>query len=63
MADRTVDLTAAISAVRAAARVCRDVQQRLVSADTLEKKDKTHPVEVVGRDLRRMMKWIDAKEV
>ena len=45
MANRTVDLSAAISAVRAAARVCRDVQQRLVSADTLEKKDKS-PVTV-----------------
>ena len=31
--------------------------------NALEKKDKTHPVEVVGRELRRMMKWIDAKEV
>ena len=45
MADRMTDLSAAISAVRAAARVCRDVQQRLVSADTLEKKDKS-PVTV-----------------
>ncbi len=31
--------------------------------NALEKKDKTHPVEVVGRELRRMMNWIDAKEV
>ena len=31
--------------------------------NALEKKDKTHPVEVIGRELRRMMKWIDAKEV
>ena len=31
--------------------------------NALEKKDRTHPVEVVGRELRRMMKWIDAKEV
>ncbi len=45
MAGRTTDLRAAISAVRAAARVCRDVQQHLVSADTLEKKDKS-PVTV-----------------
>ena len=45
MTDRSADLSAAISAVRAAARVCRDVQRRLVDADTLEKKDKS-PVTV-----------------
>ena len=45
MANRAADLSAAISAVRAAARVCRAVQQRLVGADTLEKKDKS-PVTV-----------------
>jgi len=31
--------------------------------NALEKKDRNHPLEVVGRRLRRMMKWIDAKEV
>jgi ketol-acid reductoisomerase len=31
--------------------------------NALEMKDRTHPVEVVGRKLRKMMKWIDAKEV
>ncbi len=31
--------------------------------NALHKKDHEHPVETVGRDLRRMMKWIDAKEV
>jgi 3'(2'), 5'-bisphosphate nucleotidase len=39
------DLRVAVAAVRAAARVCRAVQQRLVTADTLEKKDKS-PVTV-----------------
>jgi len=39
------ELEAALEAVRAAARVCRAVQQRLVTADTLEKKDKS-PVTV-----------------
>jgi len=29
----------------------------------LEEADKNHPIEVVGRKLRRMMSWIDAKEV
>ena len=43
--DRNFDLKAAISSVRAASRVCRNVQQRLVSADSLEKKDKS-PVTV-----------------
>ena len=36
---------AAIEAVRAASSICRAVQQRLVTADTLEKKDKS-PVTV-----------------
>ena len=39
------ELAAAIDAVRAAARVCRAVAQRLVTADTLEKKDQS-PVTV-----------------
>lgn len=39
------ELTAAIQAVRSAANVCRTVQANLVSADTLEKKDKS-PVTV-----------------
>jgi 3'(2'), 5'-bisphosphate nucleotidase len=43
--DRSLDLRAAVGAVRAASRVCRAVQQRLVSAETLEKKDKS-PVTV-----------------
>jgi len=29
----------------------------------LEKKDHDHPLEIVGRRLRKMMKWIDSKEV
>jgi len=29
----------------------------------LEKREKTHLIEKVGRDLRRQMKWIDVKEV
>lgn len=45
MANRERALEAAITAVRAAARVCRDVQQDLVTAHTLEKKDKS-PVSV-----------------
>ena len=45
MAERERDLTAAIEAVRAASSICRAVQQRLVTADTLEKKDKS-PVTV-----------------
>ena len=39
------ELAAGLEAVRAAARVCRAVQQRLVTAETLEKKDKS-PVTV-----------------
>ena len=31
--------------------------------NALYKKDYNHPVEVVGRRLRKMMKWIDSKEV
>jgi ketol-acid reductoisomerase len=31
--------------------------------NALEKKDREHQIEVVGRRLRKMMKWIDAKEV
>jgi len=31
--------------------------------NALYKKDYNHPLEVVGKKLRRMMKWIDAKEV
>jgi len=31
--------------------------------DALYKKDHDHPLEVVGRRLRKMMKWIDSKEV
>jgi len=31
--------------------------------NALYKKDYNHPVEVVGRRLRKMMKWIDVKEV
>ncbi len=31
--------------------------------NALYKKDYTHPIEQVGRNLRRMMSWIDAKEV
>lgn len=45
MTDRRVEWGAAIEAVRAASRVCRTVQSNLVSADTLEKKDKS-PVTV-----------------
>ncbi len=43
-ADRS-DLELAVAAVRAAARVCREVQARLVSADTLAKNDRS-PVTV-----------------
>jgi len=39
------ELSAGLEGVRAAARVCRAVQQRLVTAETLEKKDKS-PVTV-----------------
>ena len=45
MTDHASELDVALEAVRAAARVCRAVQQRLVSAETLEKKDKS-PVTV-----------------
>ena len=45
MPDRTQELSAAIAAVRRAAIVCRSVQAKLVTADTLEKKDKS-PVTV-----------------
>ncbi|HOI54531.1 MAG TPA: ketol-acid reductoisomerase [Phycisphaerae bacterium] len=31
--------------------------------NALERRDRSHGVEVVGRELRKMMKWIDAKEV
>ncbi len=31
--------------------------------NALHKQDHNHPIEVVGRELRRMMKWIDSKEV
>ena len=31
--------------------------------NALYKKDINHPLEVVGRKLRKMMKWIDSKEV
>ena len=43
--DLTTELEAAVVAVRDAARVCRSVQQNLVSAATLEKKDRS-PVTV-----------------
>ncbi|MBM4055919.1 MAG: ketol-acid reductoisomerase [Planctomycetes bacterium] len=33
------------------------------SFNALEKKDREHLVEKVGRELRKMMKWIDVKEV
>lgn len=45
MSDRDQQLAAAVEAVRAASRVCIAVQKALVSADTLEKKDKS-PVTV-----------------
>ena len=45
MGDRDQQLAAAVEAVRAASRVCIAVQKALVSADTLEKKDKS-PVTV-----------------
>jgi 3'(2'), 5'-bisphosphate nucleotidase len=45
MKEWSVELGAATAAVRAAARVCRAVQERLVTADTLQKKDKS-PVTV-----------------
>jgi len=31
--------------------------------NALEKKDRGHLIEKVGRELRKMMKWINAKEV
>ncbi len=31
--------------------------------EALEKRDREHPIEKVGRQLRRMMKWIEVKEV
>ena len=45
MSDFSLELKLAIDAVRSASRVCRAVQARLVSAETLEKKDKS-PVTV-----------------
>jgi len=45
MSEWSRELRVATEAVRAAARVCRAVQERLVTADTLEKKDKS-PVTV-----------------
>ena len=45
MTDYSTELAVALEAVRAAARVCRAVQARLVTAETLEKKDKS-PVTV-----------------
>ena len=31
--------------------------------NALYKKDQNHPIEVVGKKLRKMMKWINSKEV
>jgi 3'(2'), 5'-bisphosphate nucleotidase len=45
MTDRRMEYEAAIEAVRAASRVCRAVQNNLIGADTLQKKDKS-PVTV-----------------
>ena len=45
MGDGSVDLEAAVEAVRAASRACRAVQQRLVEPEALEKADKS-PVTV-----------------
>jgi len=45
MTQRQEDLQVAVEAVRAASRVCKAVQSNLVSADTLEKKDRS-PVTV-----------------
>src|SRR5690606_1141486 len=45
MSDWVEELRHATAAVRAAARVCRAVQERLVTAEALEKKDKS-PVTV-----------------
>lgn len=44
-ADYRAELEAALDAVRSAARVCRAVQERLITRDTLEKRDKS-PVTV-----------------
>lgn len=45
MGDRSVELEAAVEAVRSASRACRAVQQRLVEPEALEKADKS-PVTV-----------------
>ena len=45
MSDRNAELAAAVEAVRAASRICIAVQRKLVSAETLEKRDKS-PVTV-----------------
>jgi 3'(2'), 5'-bisphosphate nucleotidase len=45
MASYEKELSAALEAVRGAARVCRAVQERLITRDTLEKRDKS-PVTV-----------------
>ncbi len=45
LANREADIQAGVEAVRAAARICVDVQRTLVTSDTLEKKDKS-PVTV-----------------
>ncbi len=29
----------------------------------MKEKDKSHPVEVVGRKLRKLMSWINANEI
>src|SRR5215475_13588255 len=41
MSDRSRDLATAVAAVRAAARACRAVQERLVRPEALEKGDKS----------------------
>jgi 3'(2'), 5'-bisphosphate nucleotidase len=45
MSDRRAEMVAATAAVRAAARACKSVQERLVRPETLEKEDKS-PVTV-----------------
>ena len=45
MKSRETELRVGVEAVRAASRICRQVQERLVGEDTLEKKDKS-PVTV-----------------
>ena len=45
MLDRSAELAAATEAVRAASRICRDVQRRLVDSEKLEKSDRS-PVTV-----------------